>query len=101
MALSSKQHKILPLQMEKNGLRQAEKLKNQKSSLRAAKAKRQVVTYGGVSWPRPLVQQLMKNGYVKNLIFDPRSRFNGCYAHPTYSLGKGLDLHGKLQPDAL
>ena len=43
----------------------------------------------------------MKNGYVKNLIFDPRSRFNGCYAHPSYSLGQGLDLHGKLQPDAL
>ena len=40
MALSSKQHKILPLQMEKNGLRQAEKLKNQKSSLRAGKGKK-------------------------------------------------------------
>ena len=49
MALSSKQHKILPLQMEKIVLRQAEELKNQKTSLRAGKGKRQVVTYGGVS----------------------------------------------------
>ena len=30
MALSCKQHKMLPLQIEKNGLRQAEELKNQK-----------------------------------------------------------------------
>ena len=50
MALSCKQHKILPLQMEKIVLRQAEELKNQKISLRAGKGKRQVVTYGGVSW---------------------------------------------------
>ena len=44
MALSCKQHKMLPLQMEKNGLRQAEEMKNQKTSLRAGKGKRQVVT---------------------------------------------------------
>ena len=35
--------------MEKIVLWQAEELKNQKSSLRAGKGKRQVVTYGGVS----------------------------------------------------
>ena len=50
MALSCKQHKILPLQMEKNVLRQGEELKNQKTSLRAGKGKRQVVTRAGVSW---------------------------------------------------
>ena len=50
-----KQHKILPLQMEKIVLRQAEELKNQKTSLRAGKGKRQVVTCEGVSWPWPLV----------------------------------------------
>ena len=45
MTLSCRQHKTLPLQMEKNVLRQAEELKNQKTSLRAGKGKRQVVTY--------------------------------------------------------
>ena len=55
MALSCKQHKMLPLQMEKNGLRQAEELKNQETSLRAGKGKRQVVTYGGVLWRRAFV----------------------------------------------
>ena len=54
MALSCKQHKRLPLQMEKNGLRQGEAMKNQKTSLRAGKGKRQVVTYGVVSWQQPL-----------------------------------------------
>ena len=53
MALSSKQQKILPLQMEKIVLRQAEAMKNQKTSLRAGKGKRQVVTWGSVLWPRP------------------------------------------------
>ena len=73
-------------------------MKNRKSSLRAGKAKRQVVTYAGVSWPRPLVRQLMKNGYVKNLVFDPRSRFNGCYAHPSYSLARGLTSTASFSP---
>ena len=46
---------MLPLQMEKKILRQAEAMKNQKTSLRAGKGKRQVVTYAGVSWQRAFV----------------------------------------------
>ena len=45
MALSCKQHKMLPLQMEKNVLRQGEELKNQKTSLRAGKGKRQAISW--------------------------------------------------------
>ena len=42
----------------KNTLRQAEELKNQKTSLRAGKGKRQVVTYAGVA---PLFGERMKS----------------------------------------
>ena len=70
MALSCKQHKMLPLQMEKNGLRQAEKLKNQKSSLRAGKGKRQVVTCAGVSGHGLLLNcRLDREAYALRLNF--------------------------------
>ena len=89
MALSCKQHKILLLQMEKNGLRQAEKLKNQKSSLRAGKGKRQVVTYGGVSWRQPLVPQRMNACLVLIAwaFFTLDLDLNWGEGHSDYTLG--------------
>ena len=65
MALSCKQHKMLPLQMEKNVLRQEEELKNQKISLRAGKGKRQAI-----SWRCVLSLSLSVN---LDLIEDPES----------------------------
>ena len=65
MALSCKQHKMLPLQMEKNGLRQEEKLKNQKISLRAGKGKRQAISWRCVC--------SLSLSVIPDLIGDPES----------------------------
>ena len=70
---------------------QGEELKNRKSSLRAGKGKRQVVTYEGVSWRRPLVWQRMN------------SRLMGFNSHfrPSKDAGFPIGVGGRVSRGVL